>query len=93
MLWSCKLQGAELNYRVLDQEMLVIVELFKHWRHYLKDSMHPVLVLSDHTNLQHFMLIKELSRCQARWIEKLAAFNFIIKHCSKKKNPVDILSC
>ena len=73
--------------------MLVIIESFKHWRHYLKGSMHPVLVLSDHTNLQHFILIKELSRYQARWIEKLAAFNFIIKHCSKKKNPVDILSC
>ena len=73
--------------------MLVIIESFKHWRHYLEGNTHPVLILSDHTNLQYFISIKELSRYQARWVEKLTAFDFIIKHHLRKKNPTDILSC
>lgn len=33
-----------------DQELLAIVEAFKHWRHYLEGSRYPIEVLTDHNN-------------------------------------------
>jgi len=40
--WSQKCIPAECNYDIHDREMLAIVECFKHWRHYLEGSNHPV---------------------------------------------------
>ena len=35
------------------------------------------------------MTTTELNRRQARWAEKLAAFDFTIQHCLGSKNPTD----
>ena len=51
----------ECNYDTHDKELLAIVKTFKHWRHYLEGSRHPVEVLADHANLRYFMTMKELS--------------------------------
>src|SRR5277367_5639290 len=53
--WSRKCIPAECNYDIHDREMLAIVECFKHWRHYLEGSKHPIHVRSDHKNLETFM--------------------------------------
>jgi reverse transcriptase-like protein len=53
--FSKQFKGAELRYGTPDQEMMAIVEAFKHWRHYLEGSSHPIEVLTDHRNLQSFM--------------------------------------
>ena len=37
------------------------MKVFKHWRHYLESSAHPVEVLTDHNNLQGFMKVKALN--------------------------------
>ena len=66
IFWSHKLQGAEANYSMHDKELLAIVELFKHWRHYLEGSKYSIIVLSDHANLCYFMMTTELNRRQAR---------------------------
>jgi len=87
--WSRKLQGPETRYETHDAELLAIVESFKHWRHYLEGSTAPITVLSDHANLRYFMTTKELSRRQARWAEKLAAYDFKIIYCPGLKNPAD----
>ena len=49
---------------------------------------------SDHANLQAFMdpKMKRLNRHQARWVEMLTAFDFIIKHHPGTSNPTDALS-
>ena len=78
IFWLCKLQGAEANYSMYDKELLAIVKSFKHWRHYLEGSKYPIIVSSDHANLCYFMTTTELNRRQARWVEKLAAFDFTI---------------
>ena len=84
----------ETHYEAYDGELLAIVEIFKHWWHYLEGSKYPVIVKSNHANLQAFMdpKMKRLNRCQARWAEMLTAFNFIIKHHPGTSNPADVLS-
>ena len=49
---------------------------------------------SNYANLQAFMdlKMKRLNRHQARWVEMLTAFNFIIKHHPGISNPADALS-
>jgi hypothetical protein len=87
--WSRKWSGAELNYSTPDQEMLAIVETFKHWRHYLQGTKHPVQVYSDHANLRSFMNLPRLNGRQARWCMTLAPFDFVILHQPGKRNPAD----
>ena len=56
-----KIIPAEIKYETYDGELLVIVEAFKTWRHYLERSQHEVLVFTDHNNLRWFMDTKSLS--------------------------------
>ena len=86
---SRQFKGPELNYGTPDQEMLAIVESFKHWRHYLEGSTHPIEVLTDHHNLQSFMRQQRLNGRQARWCYYLTPYDFVIKWRSGSTNPAD----
>lgn len=79
------------HYKAHNGELLAIMEVFKHWQHYLEGSRYPVIVKSDHANLWMFMepKMKRLNRHQARWAEILTAFNFIIEHHPEVSNPTD----
>ena len=91
--FSRKLNSAEMNYDTHDQEMLAIVETFKHFRHYLEGSRHQVEVISDHNNLQWFMTTKVLSRRQVRWAEWLSCIDFRVSYRAGKDNgAADALS-
>jgi transposase InsO family protein len=87
--YSRQFKGPELNYGTPDQEMLAIVEAFKHWRHYLEGSKYPVEVLTDHQNLQAFMRQPKLNGRQARWCYYLTPYDFVIKWRSGSTNPAD----
>ena len=87
--YSRKMIPAERNYETHDQELLAIVMCFKHWRHYLEGSLHPIEILTDHNNLKGFMNVQVLSGRQARWAMKIAAFDFVIKHRAGNLNPAD----
>ena len=61
--------------------------------HYLKESQHEVLVLTDHNNLRQFMETKSLSSKQVRWAQKLSRYYFRINYCQGKANKAtDALS-
>jgi len=90
--WSQKLFSAEESYETHDLELLVIVETFKQWHHYLERSTHSVKVLMNHNNLCEFMNIKMLNEQQTWWAVRLAAFDFVIKHRLRKTNLTDALS-
>ena len=62
--WSRKMTPSESRYEMHNQKLLVIVMMFKHWHHYLKDSYQIIEILTDHNNLQGFMKVKELNRRQ-----------------------------
>jgi len=76
---SQMLSPAELNYDVHNKELLAIFDAFKKWRYYLEGTPSPVVVFTDHKNLEWFCESKVLSRRQARWSEFLSQFNISIK--------------
>jgi hypothetical protein len=91
--FSRQLLPAERNYEIYDKELLAIISCFKHWRHFLMGSLHPVTVFCDHKNLQYFMSTKQLTRRQARWSLFLSEFDFVVTYRSGKSNiPADCLS-
>ena len=80
---------AKQNYEIYDQELLIIVAAFKQWRHYLKNSLYSIEILTDHNNLKRLMTKKELNSKQVRWAQVLAVYNFEIFHRSSNKNPAN----
>jgi hypothetical protein len=74
--FSRKLQPAEINYEIYDKELLAIVDCLLHWRYLCIGTTEPVIIHSDHRNLQWFMTSRRLNRRQARWSILLADFNF-----------------
>ncbi len=84
---------AKTWYETHDSKLLVIVEAFKTWRHYLEGYRHEVLVLGDHNNLQCFMGTKNLSFRQVRWAQELSRYHFRIDYQHGKANgAADALS-
>jgi hypothetical protein len=86
---SRQFKGAEVNYSTPDKEMYSIVEAFKHWRHYLEGSNHPIEVWTDHQNLQGFMKQPRLNGRQARWCFSLMPYDFTIRYRPGSTNPAD----
>ncbi len=73
---SRKLTDAELNYEIHDKKLLAIVDSFKQWRMYLKESRHQIQVYTDHKNLIYFMITKVINRRQIKWLKELSSYNF-----------------
>jgi hypothetical protein len=69
---SQKMDKAEINYKIYDKEMLVIVSAFKQWRHYLESAVQSISVFTDHKNLVYFTTTKILNRRHARWAQEPA---------------------
>ena len=55
---SQKLAPAKLNYKIYNKELLAIIRCFKQWCLELKGSLFPIYILTDHKNLQYFIIIK-----------------------------------
>ncbi len=89
IFFSRKMIFAEMNYKTHDQKLLIIVECFKHWRHYLKKNYYTMKVFIDHNNLKDFINVKTLNERQIKWTMRLINFDFIIKYRFEKINLVD----
>lgn len=85
---SRKLSGAELNYPTHDKELLAIVHALTKWRTYLHGSPVPIKILTDHASLKYLATQPTLSHRQARWLEKLAEFNYEIEYTP---GPLNVL--
>jgi RNase H-like domain found in reverse transcriptase len=44
----------EQNYPIYDRELLAVIRGLRCWRHLLRNTTHPVLVITDHANLQYY---------------------------------------
>jgi transposase InsO family protein len=91
---SHKMLPAERNYEVHDKEMLAIIKMLGEWRTYLQGRQpFTIKIKTDHNSLQYFMSKPELTGRQARWLEKLADFDFKIEYVKGVTNTVaDALS-
>ena len=91
--FSKSLNPAEQNYNIYYRELLAIKEATKFFKHYLLGASHQIRVRSDHDNLKYFRSTHKVTPRQARWMNHLADYNFIIHHLPGKQNTIaDLLS-
>ncbi len=93
VFYSKNMSSAECNYKIYNKELLIIIWAFEHRRLELKLTDISIKMFIDHQALILLMKDKELSRCQMRWVQKLADFNFRIMYWSDKQNiKIDALT-
>jgi hypothetical protein len=92
--WSRKLTDAELRWATGQKELLAIIESLEHWSHYLEGTDRKFIVLTDHEALKGVVAApaRDLRGRLARWVYRLAGFDFDIEHRPGKTNPADPLS-
>jgi hypothetical protein len=90
--YSKKITAPELNYNIHAKEILAIVAAIKQWHRYLEGAKHPILVFSDHKNIEYFTTTKVLNCRQARWAQELARYDFkIVYHPRNHNRKLDTL--
>ncbi|MBW0508149.1 hypothetical protein O181_047864 [Austropuccinia psidii MF-1] len=77
---SRKLLPAEMNYEILDKELLGIVWALKCWRDFLLSLSNSFEVLTDHSSFQYFMSSKVPTCHQDHWADFLSEFYFTINY-------------
>lgn len=89
--FSKKLNGAQRNYSVTEQECLAALLSIQKFRAYVEGM--PFTVITDHSSLRWLMDQKDLSGRLARWSLKLQSFSFSIEYRKGSDNIVpDALS-
>jgi RNase H-like domain found in reverse transcriptase len=83
---------AERNYPVYDCELLALVRGLLRWEHVLLSSPFPVKVYTDHNNLCYYRSPRNIAQRVARYMSKLADFNFEIIYKPGATNQADALS-
>ena len=83
---------AERNYDIHDRELVAVYRGLTHWQHLLLSSPFPVMVLTDHKNLEYYKEPHHINRRIARYVQQLADYNFILKHIPGEQNKADALS-
>lgn len=90
--FSKKLNSSEKKYDVEDRELLAIKAALEEW-HYLLGALHPILIFTDHKNLEYLRTAKRLRPRQARWALFFSRFTFHITFRPGSKNgELDALS-
>lgn len=75
---SKKLNKAQKNYSVTEQECLAAIVSVKRFRPYVEG--HDFTIVTDHASLKWLMSQTDLNSRLARWALKLQAFRFTIEH-------------
>ena len=55
------MQSAEYNYKIYNKEFLTIIYYFKKWRSELEGFIKFIRIITDHKNLEYFIIIKRLN--------------------------------
>lgn len=76
--FSSTFSGPERNYCVTRKELLAVVRSVKHFHHYLFGR--SFTLRTDHSSLRWLTNFKEPEGQLARWIERLAQYDFVIIH-------------
>jgi hypothetical protein len=90
---SQKLSPTACKWAVHVQELFAVIQAMKQWRHYLLGASEPVIIETDHRSLEYVQTQPHLSPMQARWVEYLQQFHFVMRYKEGKNNTVaDALS-
>ena len=79
---SKSLNKAQSRYSTTKRELLAIVNYTRQFKHYLLGRRFKII--TDHRALQWLHNFKDPDALTARWLEKLAAFDYEIEHRSGK---------
>ena len=79
------LNEIEKNYKIHDEEMLVVTRGLENWRHLLEDTKFKIEIWIDYKNLEYFIKAQKLNRRQAYQILYLSRFDFTLKYVPKTK--------
>jgi hypothetical protein len=86
--FSKKLNGPLLNYSTYDKELYTLVHILETWQHYL--WLKEFVIHSDHESLKHIRGQAKLNKRQAKWVEFIETFPYIIKHKKGKENVIAV---
>ncbi|MGR0260685.1 Ty3/Gypsy family RNase HI domain-containing protein, partial [Klebsiella pneumoniae] len=84
------LLSAELNYSVIEKELLSVVWGTQHFKPYLYGS--KFILQTDHKPLTWIFSMKNGNTRIMKWIWKLSEFEFEIKHGKGKTNYVETIT-
>ena len=88
---SKTLNSTQRRYATYDKEMLAVLEALRIWKPYLASK--PFTIVTDHAPLQYLQSQTTLSDRQARWINRLAHFQYTMIHKPGRLNTAaDALS-
>ena len=79
---SKALSEAQTRYSATKRELLAVVNFTQHFRHYLLGTQFNIV--TDHSALQWLHNFKDPDALTARWLAKLAAFNYEVAHRTGK---------
>jgi hypothetical protein len=83
---SKTLNNAQMNYTIIEKELLAVVFACEKFRSYPVDS--PVVVFSDHAALKYLLSKKDSKARLVRWILLLQKFDITIKEKKGTENVV-----
>ena len=75
---SKALSKSQTKFSATRRELLAIVTFTRHFRHYLLGRQFTIV--TDHRALQWFHNFKDLDGMTARWLERLASFDYTVHH-------------
>jgi hypothetical protein len=82
----------EQRYPIYDGEFLAIICRLRHWDYLLKGATHPVLVITDHTNLQFHQHAHKIGPCIAGYIAEREQYDIQLIYRPGASNQADALS-
>jgi RNase H-like domain found in reverse transcriptase/Integrase zinc binding domain len=89
---SQTLNDAECGYDIHDRELLAVIRGLLAWCHLLVGSPHKIRVLMDHSNLKYYRHPQKISCRVARYLPKMAEFDFKLVYKPGSTNKADHLS-
>src|SRR5712672_2591011 len=82
----------EQNYPIYDRELLGMMRGLRTWRHLLRNTTHPVLVITDHANLQYYREPQKLGPRVNGYLAELAEYHIQLVYKLSAAQRADGLS-
>src|SRR5260370_10043768 len=79
MTQSVQDHDTECNYDTHEKELLAIFQAYKNWHHYLEGSAKVIDTVTNHKNLEYFMMTKKLTQRQHHWSQNISCFSTQIR--------------